>query len=396
MDAPPPEPKQPPAFLLGGYRILFPLAALSAITSLILWLFMLQGQMYPPSAFEPFAWHSHEMLFGFIAAAVGGFVLTAVPNWTNRPALQGTPLLGLGLLWVAGRFCAYATNLVGLLPAALIDCAFLAAIATYVARQVVLSGNKRNAPVALLISLLCLANVLSYVEVSTWNASRGLVEQGLGLRLGLGTVTLLLALIGGRVTPTFTLNWLKQQGAQKLPQQMNRLDVVGLASIALFVILWVIFDQGNATGLAALLAGSMTALRLSRWRGLKTTQEPLLFVLHLGYGWLAIALILMGISNLFPSFPTSTGLHALTTGAMTTMILGVMSRAILGHSGLPLKADRLILMMITCLQLSAVARVVAAAESRVDMLLHLAGILYCLTFLLFMIRFLPIVGRQSG
>ncbi len=375
-----------PTLLLGGYRLLFPLAALWAILSLALWIAMLSGTLTPSSAFEFQDWHSHEMLFGFVAAVVGGFVLTAVPNWTNRPPLQGLPLLTLAVLWLAGRLAVFWSQAIGIYLAGVIDFSFLLAIGVYTARQVIISGNKRNAPIAGLILLLAIANLLTHFEAAGQS-----IATGLGLRMGFGMVTLLLALIGGRITPNFTANWLKARGAKVSFGAVTKVDVIGLISVALFVVLWIILDRNAVVGAAALFASAMTATRLSRWRGWLTSAEPLLFILHIGYGWLALSLAFMGISMLVESVPISVGLHSLTAGAMTTMILVVMSRAILGHSGLPLKADRIIVLMIVCQQLAVIGRLITAFQGSLGFLLYLSAFLWCLAFVLFLTRFLPVV-----
>jgi uncharacterized protein involved in response to NO len=324
---------QGPAILLLGFRPFFLAAGLWSAFAVGLWLLVFAGQIESPGAFDPFTWHGHEMIFGFAVAAITGFLSTAVPNWTGRLPIQGWRLAALCGLWLAGRLAVMASELIGPAAAAVIDVAFLVVFAGAVLREIVAGATWKNLPVVGILVLLAGANSLIHLEAI------GLAETGaLGLRLAIGVVAMLIALIGGRIVPSFTRNWLVKRKAPALPAPFGWVDRLALLATALAGLAWMAAPDWAGTGLAALLAAGANGARLARWRGLRTLGEPLVFILHLGYGWLAVGFALLGLVTLTGALPESAALHALTAGAMGTMTLAVMTRATLGHTGQALQA----------------------------------------------------------
>ena len=317
-----------------GFRPFFLAAALWAAIGIPLWLAIYSGKAELPSALAPIIWHVHEMVFGFGAAAVAGFLLTAIPNWTGRMPLQGPSLAVLVLLWAAGRAGTLLSAVIGTQIAAVVDLSFPVAFLIIVAREILAGRNWRNLPMLLALSLLLTGNLLVHLE-----ALKIANTAELGNRIGIATLLMLISLVGGRIVPSFTRNWLvKNQPGAALPQPKEWFDqaVLGITTVALA--LWTVLPAAKVTASAAIIAGIAIALRLSRWQGHRTGREKLLVILHIGYGWLALGFVLLGLDNMFNFLPATAALHALTAGGVGTMILAVMTRASLGHTGRRLSA----------------------------------------------------------
>lgn len=379
-----------PPILQYGFRPFFFLAALHAGVAIPVWLSMYFSGHALPGPFAGLYWHAHEMLFGYLLAVLAGFVLTAIPNWTGRLPLSGWPLAGLVSLWLAGRIaCVTAPDP---MAAMAIDVAFPAALAFAVWREVVAGRNWKNAPVAVMISLFGIANALDHL------ANLDLVPHGLGVRLALGAIAVLLALIGGRIIPSFTRNWLVKQGTSRLPASFGGLDKAALAATALGSAAWVIAPDTVATGALLGLAGTLLAARLARWQGQQTIREPIVLILHVGYAWLCVALLLLGGSVFIDALPQSAALHALTAGAIGTMTLAVMTRASLGHTGRAIVADRFVVAAYVAVTAGAVLRVAAPLTGGwYAHVLICGGALWSAGFLLFAVRYAPILwGRRLG
>jgi uncharacterized protein involved in response to NO len=376
-----------PAILHYGFRPFFLFAALYAALAVPLWLAVHAWGVPLSGPFAGAAWHAHEMIFGYVGAVVAGFVLTAIPNWTGRLPLSGVPLAGLVVLWALGR---PASALIPWpLPAMVLDLAFPATLTLAVWREVTAGRNWRNAPVAVMLSLFGLANLLHHAE------GFGIVPEGLGIRVALAAITMLMTLIGGRIVPSFTRNWLVKQGAKVLPAEFGLLDKTALLATATAMLSWIFAPEEPLAGVAIVLAGLLVGSRLMRWAGLRTLHEPILAILHLGYGWLAVALVLLGMSIGLPDLALgSSALHALTAGAIGTMTLAVMTRASLGHTGRTIVADRWTIAIYAAVTLGALLRVVAPMTG--GLYLHVlvcGGALWSAAFLLFAVRYAPILTR---
>ena len=315
-----------------------------------------------------------------------------MPNWTGRLPVRGAPLAGLVLLWVLGRAAVFTSGMVGGWTALVVDVAFPVAVAGLAAREIVSGGNRRNLPVVALVGLFALGSFVSHLE------SLGVLATAmLGDRIAIAVGAMLIGLIGGRIVPSFTTNWLKARKATILPAPFGRLDQVVMVLMGAALGLWLVLPEGSLTGALLLAAAAGTALRLARWRGLATTAEPLLLVLHLGYAWLALGLALLGLAAL-DTVPRSTALHALTTGAFGTMTLAVMTRAALGHTGRALEADAWTVAIYVLVSLGALVRVLAGLLPAATILpaLLAAAFGWGGAFLLYALRYAPILLKARA
>lgn len=317
---------QAPALFSQGYRPFFFGCAVWAVISITIWLTILAGGLNGPAVFDPIAWHAHEMIYGFAVAAMAGFLLTAIPNWTGNMPLQGLPLALLFLLWCAGRAAMAMSWSVGALPTALIDLSFLAVFLSAAAREIFAGRNWRNLPALAALFLMLIGNGLTHLNQA------GLTTNGLGIRLGLAVLVGMIALVGGRIIPSFTRNRLVKMGAARLPAPIGGLDTVGMAIVVVALTGWVIDVSGALEGVLLVAAGAISAMRLARWHDRSIWRDALIAALNLGYAWLSFGLVLLGLSQASSSIPEMAALHALGAGAAGTMILAVMTRAILAYT----------------------------------------------------------------
>jgi uncharacterized protein involved in response to NO len=371
-------------FLRGAFRPFFFGAAAWAGIAIALWLCVLSGEINLPTRFDPVAWHRHEMLFGFVGAAVSGFLLTAIPNWTGRLPIAGKPLLALFGAWAMARLAVLFSGLIGIWPAAILDVGLFASLALLAGREVVASNN-RNVPIVGLVFAFAIADAADYA------GSAGLIPADLGWRGAIALVIIMISTIGGRIIPSFTRNWMVKRGASRqLPTQPQGFDLIVIASTALALLFWLIFPDNRLTGFMLVLAAAAQALRLSRWGGHRTGRDPLVLVLHLGYIWVPAGLLLLGLSTAGLNIPESAGVHALTAGGMATMILAVMTRASLGHTGRELKASPMTIAAYVCITIGALLRV-AASLGPYGIMLDIAGTFWALALFLFLIVYRPVL-----
>lgn len=376
-----------PAFLRGGFRPFFFGGPAWAIIALTIWLVVLATGASLPSVFEPLPWHRHEMLFGFVGAVITGFLLTAVPNWTGRLPIAGPPLAALFALWIAARIALLISAVIGAAAAAALDAGFFVILALLAGREVLEAGN-RNLPIVGLILLFGLIDALDY------GAATGLIsDPDVAWKCAVGLVIALISLIGGRIIPSFTRNWLLKQGVREgLPTQPTRFDLAVIVVTILSFIGWVLAPTGWLRGALFAIAAAGQLLRLVRWKGWKTFADPLVLILHVGYAWVPVGLALLAAVDLGTAIPRSAAVHALTAGAMATMILAVMTRATLGHTGRELRAGpatRLAYVLVTA---GAVLRVISSlglVDYRVG--LEMAGGAWISAFLLFLAVYGPIL-----
>ncbi len=242
-----------------------------------------------------------------------------------------------------------------------------------------------------MITLFGAANALHHA------GNLDLVPQGLGTRLALAAAAMLISLVGGRIVPSFTRNFLARTGTASLPASFGWLDKAALAATGLALALWVAAPEQHLTAGGMTIAGALLFARLVRWRGHRTLGEPIVLILHLGYLWLAAALLLFGAS-ITGLLPQSSALHALTAGAIGTMTLAVMTRASLGHTGRAIVADRAIQAIYALVTLGAALRVAAPlAPGLYIPLLAAGGALWSASFLLFAIRYAPVLwGKRAA
>ena len=381
----------PPPLLRGGFRPFFLGGALWALIVVGLWIGSLSGAVTLPTAFDSLAWHRHEMLFGYLGAVIAGFLMTAIPNWTGRLPIAGGRLAALAGLWLAARFAVLFSIYVGPLVAMIVDVGFLLVLSAVCAREVIAAKN-RNFPVVIIILLFAAASALDHAEV--FGVA---ISAGLGWRAGIALVLMLISVIGGRIIPSFTRNWLSKQGRQTgLPGQPELFDKICLAMTAVSLFGWTIAPNARPVAILLLAAGAAQAVRLGRWSGHRTLRDPLVLILHVAYAWLPLGLLLLGTSIIVPTVPATSALHALTAGAMASMTLAVMTRATLGHTGRALHADLPTQAIYTFVTLGAAIRVTAPLLPFDYMrMIELAGLLWGGAFFLFVISYGPkLVGSR--
>jgi uncharacterized protein involved in response to NO len=377
-----------PAMFTYGFRPFFLAAGLWAAFGILLWIPQYMGAFALPSRFSPLDWHIHEMLYGYVPAAIAGFMLTAIPNWTGRLPVNGWPLAGLASLWLAGRIAILLSAKLGSVPAAVVDVSFLCALAAVAAREIVAGKNWRNLRVLVVLGVLILGNVVFHAEVLLKGAA------DYGIRIGIGAVILLISLIGGRIVPSFTNNWLTRNNPGRLPVTFSRYDMVTLGMSALALLSWIAAPVQMITGALLLIAGCLQCARLLRWAGDRTLTDRLVLVLHIGYAFVPLGFVLIGASVFFSAVPASAGIHAWTTGAIGLMTLAVMTRASLGHTGQALHAGRGTELIYALVFVAAVARVVAAFIGSIE-LLELAGCAWVAGFAVFVLLYGPLLATRK-
>ena len=389
-----------PAVLSFGFRPLFLLAGCWACSAMILWIGMLSGWLQLPTAFDPVAWHAHEFLWGYLGAVMGGFLLTAVPNWTGRLPIVGWPLGGLVVLWLVGRVAVMVSADLPPLVVALCDLSFQTVLALALLREIVAGKNWRNLKVVGLLGLFIAMNALFH-----WKAVHGgNPVDGIATRGGIAVAVMLIALIGGRVVPSFTRNWLVKRTPGRLPTPLGRVDFISLGVTAGALLSWVVVPDTKATAAACLIAGMANLWRLSRWCWRRTLSEPLLWVLHVGFLFVPLGFLLVGGATLWPGIiPAMGALHAWLVGAIGIMTLAMMVRATLGHTGKTLHAAWGTTVIFLLIVTAAVARVAAGFLPEHIWLLNVAGVAWVLSFGVFAVLYAPrfvlprdVVGRRPA
>jgi len=300
------------------------------------------------------------MLYGYLPAVITGFLFTAIPNWTGRLPIQGTPLLVLVIVWVMGRVCVTFSAETGWLVAMLVDASFLLLVAAAAAREILAGRNRRNLNVVMLVLLLLAGNIAFHLEAHFNGAA------DTGIRIGIAMVVLLISLIGGRIIPSFTRNWLVRENPGRLPVPFGRFDVIVVAIGALALSVWVASPASHFAGAALAFAGVLHLVRLGRWAGDRTWRERLVLILHV---------------------------HAWMVGAAGTMTLAVMSRATLGHSGQQLTASVATQAIYAAIIVAALSRICAVIEpAHGEPLLHLAALAWAAAFFGFALSFGPLLA----
>lgn len=345
-----------PPLLRYGFRPFFLGAGLIAALLIPWWAASYAFGVPLGTSWPPTLWHGHEMLFGFIVAAIAGFLLTAVPSWTGARGFAGWPLALISGLWLLGRIAVATSQLWPFTAVAAVDLAFLPALALLVAPPLLRAGN-RNTPLLAILAALWVCDAAFY---------RGLQQRNEGaslhaLLLGIDIVLLLITVIGGRIVPAFTQSALKQRGRAATVRAGPLITALAIGSMIAVVLSDLFVPDGTVTGVIAALAAIVQALRLAQWHALKTLRQPIVWVLHVAYVWLPIGLALKAAALLTGAAPAAFWLHALTIGAAATMILAVMTRASLGHTGRPLIVDPVIALAYLLLTAAAFVRVFGLA-----------------------------------
>lgn len=361
--------------LHGAYRLFFSFAALFAGTAIPIWLIYHAGTVDRMN--DPFLWHQHEMLWGYLPAVLAGFLFTAIPNWTGRPALGPKSVAALFALWVLARVTMFADAESAVSQT--ISLAFLPLVALLALRELIAARNVRNYVVGGVVLALGLAQAI-FLKTDT----------ELGLTMGFALVFILMVHIGGRVTPAFSRNWLKKRGVERLPVAFGRIDQVAITVSVATATCWIILGAHVATGILATLAAVALALRLSRWRGFVVSAEPLLFAQHVGYAWLPLSMALLSVASLTDFVNIGQVHHALGAGAIGSITMIVMLRALLGHSGRPIEGTRFDRIFLNFVHIGAVLRVTADWTGDPMHFYHLGGAFWATGMICFFIRAFPI------
>ena len=372
-----------------GFRPFFLLGAIQAALSMLVWLPLFYGELRLASAFAPRDWHVHEMLYGYLPAVITGFLFTAIPNWTGRLPLRGMPLASLVIVWIAGRLVVTFSASLGWWVAMLIDTSFLLLVAAATGREIAAGRNWRNLKVVALVTLLFAGNVAFHLEAHLHGAA------DIAIRIGIAVVVLLLSLIGGRIIPSFTRNWMVKENPGRLPVPFNRFDIAVVAFGAIALASWVVASDSRVAGAALGIAGLLHLVRLSRWAGDRSLRERLVTILHVGYLFIPLG-FLLNAAAAFGFVASSAGVHAWMAGAAGIMTLAVMTRASLGHTGQALTASAATQAIYAAIIVAAVARICAVIHtSQSDLLLHVAALAWVAAFLGFALVYGPLLVRRD-
>ena len=371
-----------------GFRPHFLLAGLAALVLIPAWALDVAYGVPLSSDWPPTLWHAHEMLFGFIASAVAGFLLTAVPSWTGQKGFAGTPLVVLSALWLAARLLIASSSYWPRSLTAAVDLTFLPLLAALVARPLLRSQN-RNTPLLLVLGLLWLTNLGFHVALIRLNQPLALHA----LLIGIDLLLVLVTVIGGRILPAFTATALRPQGLQNTVSSSSGLTIAAVAGMAAVTVGDVFAPDSRLAGGLAAAAAIIQGWRFTQWGVLRTLRQPIVWVLHLAYLWLPVGLALKAIALLDGAAFSAFWLHALTMGTLATMILGVMTRAALGHTGRPLSVHAVTAASYLLLLGAVLVRVFGLAALPVSYPTVIAGaaFLWTAAFLFFVVVYAPIL-----
>ena len=377
-----------PVLFSYGFRPFFLAAALWAIAAMALWIAALTLGLNLAGDYGASHWHAHEMLFGFSSAVLAGFLLTAIPNWTGRLPVSGRPLAALFALWVIGRIALLSSGIIGLPVAAGIEALFLPVLLLICAREVIVGRKWKDLKVISGLILLSAANIWFHLSVL------GGLDVDAAARLAIGAYTMLIMIVGGRIVPSFTRNWLNKVGRTDFPVPYNRFDtaaiLIGVAALAA----WTFAPIHIVTAAIGLIACAFHTVRLLRWRGSTTWPETLLFVLHAAYAFVPLAFLAIsaGAIELLSDYPV---MHVLTVGVIAFMMLAVMTRATRGHTGRPLVGSALTSASYVAIAGAALVRPLAEVlPAHYHHLIALSGALWIAAFALFTLEYGPMLVRE--
>ena len=373
-----------------GFRPLFLLAALHALLSISFWSAAWLGFINVEWQRIPMYWHGHEMIMGLAAAAIGGFLLTAVANWTGRPPVAGIPLALLCAVWLIGRL-----SMPWPLLSAIADVSYWSGLWLLVANEIIRTGNRRNYKVLLVLALILVSDAVYHAAELNFPAIQ---QQTLWAQIWL--VILLINIIGGRVIPAFTGNWLRRQSAatplseQELPAAFSRLDLVAIIALVIFAVAAVLKLPAPLSVMLGSFALFMQTWRLARWKFYKTLSEPLVWMMHLAYLWIPVGIALWTLS-LAGLLPVTAAIHALTIGAISGMIISIGSRAALGHTGRALRSHPLLTSCIILLSCSALVRIAGTLWAS-NLLIGISSAAWLAAFACFAVLYVPILLKPSS
>ncbi|MBD9496774.1 NnrS family protein [Ensifer sp. ENS01] len=377
-----------PVLFSYGFRPFFLAAALWAIGAMALWIAALILGLDLAGDYGAAHWHAHEMLFGFSSAVLGGFLLTAIPNWTGRLPVSGRPLAALFGLWVIGRVALLSSGIIGLPVAAAVEALFLPVLLLICAREVIVGRKWKDLKVIGGLIILSAANIWFHLSVL------GNLDVDAAARLAIGAYTMLIMIVGGRIVPSFTRNWLNKVGRTDFPVPYNRFDtaaiLIGVAALGA----WTFAPVHIVTAAIAVIACAFHTVRLLRWHGSPTWPEKLLFVLHAAYAFVPLGFLAIsaGAIELLADYPV---MHVLTVGVIAFMMLAVMTRATRGHTGRPLVGSTLTSASYVAIAGAALIRPLAEVlPEHYHHLIALSGALWIAAFVLFTLEYGPMLVRE--
>ncbi|MEO1989168.1 MAG: NnrS family protein [Martelella sp.] len=387
---------QGPAIFSYRFRPFFLFGALDAALLIALWVPWYLGFIQVPSMFTPVSWHVHELLYGYVPAIIAGFLLTAVPNWTGRLPVVGWPLAGLFGLWLGGRvIVAFSVSL----PPALVYLAALAlplALIGFLTQEILAGHNWRNLKVIVVLSLFTTTQILFYYENIRYGTSVYAERAAIAL------VIMLIQIIGGRVVPSFTRNWLKKQGSPVLPPAFGEFDRFVMVMSAAGLGAWIAFPafdtEEPVLGLLLMAIGAFNLFRQWRWRPLQTFAEPLVFILHLAFLPVSLGFVFAGYAAFTGNGGAeSAAIHCWTVGAIGGMTLAIMTRASRGHTGHPLTAPPATVAIYLAIMTALVLRLVAAFNPNWTFtLMPLAGLAWVIAFAGFCVVYGPMLLKPRS
>ncbi|MGE6739002.1 NnrS family protein [Allorhizobium pseudoryzae] len=377
-----------PVLFSYGFRPLFLGGAVWACCAMLLWILTLMGTIDIAQGYGAPAWHAHEMLFGFGSSVLAGFLLTAVPNWTGRLPVSGAPLLGLFSLWLLGRVALLTSDLTGNTIAVALDSLFLPTLLLICAREVIAGRKWKDLKVVTGLFILSVANICFHVETLLEGA------PDVSPRLAIAAYVALVIIVGGRILPSFTRNWLAKAGASRFPAPYDGFDSGTIVVSVLVLLAWALRPEGVVTAVAAAAAAILQVVRLYRWRGWKTFAEPLVLILHIAYLFVPLGFVAIAASAL-GNMDATAAMHVLTIGTVATMMLAVMTRATRGHTGRELEASMMTNISYAAIIVSALVRPLTSVMPDLSNLIQaIAGIGWILGFALYLVEYAPMLTRK--
>ncbi len=367
-----------------GFRVFFLFGGIAAAVLIPIWVVMLQGVISAPGYLGAVGWHGHELIFGYSAAVIAGFLLTAVANWTGTANIKGAPLALLAAFWLAGRLALlFADALPGPLVA-LADLLFLPGVALVLLPALLKAGRFANTAFTVLLGLMAVANLIIHLEALGY--IDGFATAALYAALDL--VLLIMVMVGGRITPAFTRNALGTQ-----PVLRPAADKAAVTLVLAVAAADLVAAPNIAIGLLCLAAALANGIRLSGWGGMATLKTPILWILHLAYLWVVVGFALRGIAALTDFLPMATALHALTLGAVGSLTLGMMTRVALGHTGRPLDIRPVIPWTYAAVSAAALIRIIvpSIAPGLSVEANYVAGLLWTAAFSIFVVVYAPVL-----
>lgn len=395
MSSFPPSARPFPLFSI-GFRPFFLAAGLYAAWSAVAWICFYVRGAEPPHIWDDMAaWHGHEMLFGFVAAVVAGFLLTAVPNWTKARPIRAWPLAVMVGVWFAGRLAMHGYFPGSATVAAAIDVLFLPMLGLSLLPAIIRGHSTRNVVFFILIALLTAMNTIIHAGMAGIDLP---LDPQQALTSSIFIVIQMIAVFAGRIIPLFTRNALKVAGIGFIARSWPALDALSLGSVAILV-LCALAGQADTqlAGAVALAAGVLNIIRMAPWNGHQAFRMPIVLVLHAGYVWIALGLTAYGYALLLAPSLQWPALHVLTIGGIGTMTLAMMSRVALGHTGRTILASKPMVAVYALLQLAVLVRI-AGGLGWIDYTVSVAGAgwSWSAAFAIFSVIHLPILTRPRA